>query len=288
MPKSIKYLLFYFSSLTILVSCQGHSNKVKVSTLDSIKTTHPVARMHRNPNAPPTNALRVPIVIANYKTKLFKRSFDYMPTVFYPCLYIGAISDTIALNYPAKIGQFLIGGPPKGFLKGYYDSSLVQILVDTSQTLLTPIIPRPIPSPHNKSQLPPAYLSHPVFIMNYSSDTIQIGTGYPGFHTDVVDNSWILCLMEGVDSIGEWNLIEHLQFRMCGTGLENVMLPPNNIAITTMPIYEGTYKTRLHLTSCLDANSNVFYGSINKHQFQPEPGESSAKNPFRKRLHQQK
>jgi len=283
MPKTIKYLSLYTVSFMLLVSCTGHSSKEYVSDKDSIKTAQPIPRMHRSPQAPPTNSFKIPVIITKYKTKQFKRFINYMPTAYYPCFYIGSIEDTIPLNYPAKIGQFLKEKQPRVFPKGYYDSSLVQIIVDTSQTLLTPIIPPPIPPPHSKSKLAPAYISYPVFIVNYSNDSIEIGNGYQELNTDEVYSSDIACLTEGIDSEGNWSLVEHIHMRMCGTGLERIMLPPNTIAITTIPIYEGTYKTKLHLTSFMDVNSNVFYGSINKLQFQTEPGEYPAKNPFRKR-----
>lgn len=55
---------------------------------------------------------------------------------------------------------------------------------------------------------------------------------------------------------------------MCGTGLSTIILPPNEIAVTFVPVFKGNYKTQLRLTDGKN-HSASFEGKIFYTQFQP-------------------
>ncbi|MFZ5551932.1 MAG: hypothetical protein ACOZCO_02360 [Bacteroidota bacterium] len=97
--------------------------------------------------------------------------------------------------------------------------------------------------------------SYPVFLKNVSSDTVIIGYG-----------EHIPIILEAKDESGNWNLIEEQYVYMCGVGLNSIILPPNEIVITSVRKFEGDFKTELRL-KLGKHYSNPFFGTINKNQF---------------------
>lgn len=95
-----------------------------------------------------------------------------------------------------------------------------------------------------------------VYLTNKSADTIAIGFG-----------ERIPLLLEALDSTGTWKPIQERFYYMCGTGLSTVILPPNEIAITFVPIFKGNYKTKLRLTDSSN-HSQPFEGHLFYTQFQ--------------------
>lgn len=100
------------------------------------------------------------------------------------------------------------------------------------------------------------YPAYPILIKNEGTDTIIIG--YDRF---------IPIILEAKDSTKQWKPIEKMFSFKCGNGINSILLPPNNIIISSKVIYKGDYKT--HLRIKLGENySNEFKGSINYSQFQ--------------------
>tara|TARA_R110000751_G_scaffold125869_3_gene227613 strand:+ start:3757 stop:4314 length:558 start_codon:yes stop_codon:yes gene_type:complete len=99
------------------------------------------------------------------------------------------------------------------------------------------------------------YPAYPILIKNEETDTIIIG--YDRF---------IPIILEAKDSTKHWKPIEKMFSFRCGNGINSLLLPPNNIIISSKVIYEGDYKTDLRIK--LGENySNEFKGSINYSQF---------------------
>lgn len=98
--------------------------------------------------------------------------------------------------------------------------------------------------------------SHPVILKNISNFTGMIGFG-----------DQIPMILEAQDSTQNWRPIEKPFFYMCGTGLNYILLPPNEIVISATPIFKGEFNTFLRLK--LGNNySNKIKGNININQFE--------------------
>lgn len=100
------------------------------------------------------------------------------------------------------------------------------------------------------------YKAYPVMIMN-------IGTG----NASICLGEEIPLFLEAKDSLGNWWPIEDPFFYFCGVGLESVVLPPKEIAITSIPVYDGNYNTKLRLRFG-HRISNEFFGRINYSQIE--------------------
>ncbi|PHR23171.1 MAG: hypothetical protein COA38_17295 [Fluviicola sp.] len=98
----------------------------------------------------------------------------------------------------------------------------------------------------------------PVLIQNKSIDTIYIGYG-----------SQIPIITEAKTKNGEWKPIEERFIYMCGNGLHSIILPPNELVITSELIYTGNFKTKLRLKMG-NNYSEEFNGTINETQFESE------------------
>lgn len=96
--------------------------------------------------------------------------------------------------------------------------------------------------------------SNPVLIRNLHNETVQIGW-----------DSRLPFIMEAKDIAGFWRPIQKHFPAFCGTGVYDVILPANEVAITLAPIYKGKFKTQLRL-SYRNIKSNVFWGSIDYNQ----------------------
>ena len=98
----------------------------------------------------------------------------------------------------------------------------------------------------------------PVLIKNITTDTIYIGYG-----------NQIPIITEAKSKNGEWKPIEEQYIYMCGVGLHSIILPPNELVITSELIYTGNFKTKLRLKMG-NNYSDEFNGEINETQFESE------------------
>ncbi|MDP2176216.1 MAG: hypothetical protein Q8K70_09950 [Bacteroidota bacterium] len=76
----------------------------------------------------------------------------------------------------------------------------------------------------------------PVYISNSHKDTIVIS-----------EQLGIRLMIEALDSSNKWRPIQVDYRFICGTGLGHIFLPPNECAITLVPIFKGNYKTKFRL-----------------------------------------
>ncbi len=130
--------------------------------------------------------------------------------------------------------------------KGFFDSIDLEITIDTTQKLKHDV---------SKYQWNEYYEGYPIQIKNTSSDTIVIGY-----------ESYIPIILQAKDENDNWKPIEKIFIFSCGNGLRSVLLPPNEIILSSKPIFHGDYKTSLRVE--IGGNySNEFSGKINLSQF---------------------
>lgn len=150
------------------------------------------------------------------------------------------LTGTIKSNYNQKKGRFddyFIGWRDVRDFKNT-DSINLFIKIDTTQL---------INSNGRKA--------FPVLIRNTTTDTIYIGYG-----------NQIPIITEAKSKNGKWTPIEKRHTYFCGTGLLSIILPPNEIVITSELLYSGNFKTKLRIKMG-NNYSDEFYGEINESQF---------------------
>jgi hypothetical protein len=198
-------------------------------------------------------------------------------TAYYLPLFIGKQPKSIDLsNFIFGVDSFC----DYNILESGFEIEDLTLFVDTSRRIGS-IINRQFPKPPPPSNLLGdnlisdesiifnLYESYLVFLKN-SSDTSSILIGFENL---------INLIIEAKDSLGNWKPIQKPYFRKCFTGVRGLYLPPQNVLITTCPIFSGEYKTQIRLTFggvFLDENdeeikpfvSNEFEGFINYSQFE--------------------
>jgi hypothetical protein len=209
-------------------------------------------------------------------------SFKIRPYVFnsgdqtsdYSLLYIGGYTDTVYVdysiendffvdlfdtlssyehviaNYGDKIDPFYVDwlyalDNPESAVKP--DSGNITIRIDTSE-----IVKKLNWEFYEYNQ------AFPVSIENISLDTVHIG-----YHRTILKLSLIA---EAKDSTGKWNPIEERMLWGCGNGLNSIVLPPSGLAISSIPIYNGDFKTKVRLRMydivSNEINSQIDYDQI--------------------------
>ena len=146
-------------------------------------------------------------------------------------LYMGSLKDSITINYKNADKNHLVNnwGAHKNPLK-----SMLSIYIDTTKQIGSPIDYNALYQ--TPSIKPYRALSFPVFIKNQSKDTLNVGFG-----------DYFPMVTEVKDTTGQWIPIEKQFIYMCGTGLPTIILPPNQIAITSVKKSHGRYHTKLRL-----------------------------------------
>jgi len=125
--------------------------------------------------------------------------------------------------------------------KSFFDSIDLEITVDTTQILKHDV---------SKYQMNDYYDGYPIKIKNLSTDTIVIGY-----------ESYIPIILQAKDRNDNWKPIEKIYLFSCGNGLRSVLLPPNEVVLSSKPLYQGDFKTTLRVE--IGGNfSNEFSGKI--------------------------
>jgi hypothetical protein len=121
-----------------------------------------------------------------------------------------------------------------------WDSAKVDVVVDTNRYLL------------HYSWFPVAnesFKAYPVVIKNRENDTVVIATSH-----------YVELVLEGETAGGWKTLKEPVRHIGCGNGLTFLLLPPNEILVTSIPVYKWKERTNLRLK--LGNNySTVFTGN---------------------------
>lgn len=267
---------FYTTSLLALVSyflliygCANHSSSESHQTIQVEDSTH------------------FPIIIDTYgflHTKSSNSSYNWMKTASYHPLYFGLLDDSIEVNYyvspffepPTNIysqepvnldlvNQYYDSMSSTMLYSSYftrheleflgletYDSVELQILIDTTQTIVNLFTNKESIQFYDSTIIFPAF---PVLILNNSPEPIAVGYG-----------RHIPLIMEAKNSQGEWKPIEGKYYYQCGMGLPLILLPSQEVILTSAPIFSGPFETDLRL-KLGNSYSQTFQVSINQNQF---------------------
>lgn len=200
-------------------------------------------------------------LIDTFKNELKYDTASYITASEFLPMYIGAIKDSIILNYNTRKIKTIDTWVVEKWPEVSYDSLKINIHIDTSQIIGSADF-FPLQNLKKEKDWTSNHRgntkSHPVLIKNNSDDTLSIGFG-----------DYIPMIIEAVDSLGEWEQIQEPYFYFCGTGIFPIYLNSNEILITSCKLYEGNYKTKMRLRHGLN-KSNEFYGKMNYSQFNTE------------------
>ena len=175
----------------------------------------------------------------------------------YRQVYIGDKKDTIFLMTPGELRRNYIYNHNKTKTYKKIDSTRIIIEVDTTTILI------------DKFTKTDSLKSYPVFIKNITKDTVVIGSG-----------THFPMRLEAKNEKGIWKPIEEYFIYDCGTGLNRTLLPANKLAVVLVPIFKGSFKTKLRLNYKNNWNgipyfitySNEFTGTINLTKFRNRRG----------------
>ena len=168
-------------------------------------------------------------------------------------LYIGRITNEIIISY--QNCETVSKTKNRKKYKTPRANSL-EIFIDTTRTIGIPMgFYR-----HSKEEKRNDKIAYPFFMKNISKDTMNIG--YAEF---------LPIIIEAKDRNGNWNAIQKKFTFDCGTGIQNFYFAPNNIIISSMKKFNGTFKTKLRLKYDFvgtEIYSNIIDGEINEKQFE--------------------
>lgn len=175
--------------------------------------------------------------------KKFSENIRTLSSSYFETIYMGEVKDTLAVNYTYDLSKFSKWSFDYEAIWGKSENK-VTLQIDTSKLIYI----TPENKPFGKDELP--LYAHPVFLQNISPDTLVVGYGeFLPFYLEVMDYQ------------GEWKTIEEPFLYMCGNGLNNLILPPNEIAITPVPVFNGNFRTKFRMR-LEDTYSNEFTASI--------------------------
>ena len=109
-------------------------------------------------------------------------------------------------------------------------------------------------------------------------DEVPFGKKYKGFRLLLVNrtakevslpasDSRLPIICEARDQDGEWKPIEYLPSSWCGNSHHSAYLPSGHYWEFSVPVYSGSFKTKLRYADRGSFYSNEFDGSINPAQF---------------------
>lgn len=199
---------------------------------------------------------KTPVIIDTLSSDCYNKNQIWLEDGEYVPIYIGPSLDTIYNAHDIKIDNYFFYDNYEGEHEHFMclDSAELMFTIDTNIIISDKIT---IYKCETKEFTEICYNAHPVYIANKTNDTIDIGYG-----------DYIPIFMEAKDTNGNWKQIEEQYMYMCGTGLNGIFLPPGEIMVTSAPIYEGGFKTKLRLRYYYGMCSQEFNGSINMSQFE--------------------
>lgn len=192
-----------------------------------------------------------PEIYDTVKKEKITRESKWLESANYNPLYIGKNKRKIYIHHNNLEKKYFAFDYRGKFPKP--DSIGLMLLVDTSKVVFNKLSFFVVKDAIFKSEY---YSAFPVYVINISKDTFNIGEGYQ-----------LPIIMEAINKNGVWKPIEMRYFHSCGTGLNEIILPPNEMVVTSAPKFKGDFKTKLRLryNSIL---SNEFYGTIYRSQFE--------------------
>ncbi|GAA4776656.1 MULTISPECIES: hypothetical protein [Flavobacterium] len=225
----MKQSYFIIGFFLLLIGCRNEEKKVK-----------PKSEL---PTAFPT--IINPINI-KYESTFGEENPTWISTADYNFNYLGKLQDSISLKRISfSILETLESPPKKSKIKRkkrpYADYYIEWDKENRFSFMSEPKIEIQVSSKQINN-------FHPALLRNRTKDTIPIGYG------DIIP-----LILEAKDKSGKWKPIQEKFVYMCGNGVGTIVLPPKEIAVTLVPIFNGNYKTQLRL-SMGSNKSNVFWG----------------------------
>lgn len=236
-------ILLVLSTLTLTSCAQDIDNK-KQETTDSTMTVSQDAIADYSGI----------ILKDKFENELKKDTASEMTEAQFSPVYIGEMQPEISLTYKTD----KIGNRTEFWDKyGRPEKDEIVITIDSTRTIGSPM---GVWEYYKKPEYRNEKISYPVFIENTNKDTLTIGFG------DILP-----IIIEAKDENGNWKPIQTPFFYDCGTGLTEFYLAPKQIALTTMKIFDGNFKTKLRLSYEMGDQkflSNEIIGQINLEQFE--------------------
>ncbi len=237
--------LIILGALVGLYSCHGNKNADKEIEVFDFKT---------------------PVIQDTFKTDRIERATVWLQNGNYNPLYIGPRQDSIYVSYRPNLKKYFVYDEYRRNY-GRPDSSGIILRIDTTKIISDHSM---IWEDDGGILSTKSFKAFPVFVVNTTKDTLNIGYGD---HLPII--------MEAMDDKGKWRPIEERYMYMCGTGLNGIILPPNEIVVTSVPINKGEIKTKLRLRYN-NILSEEFYGMINPTQFDSEWDDNGERKPLPK------
>lgn len=205
-----------------------------------------------------------PRVIDTVQEEHVEKHSYWLPIANYSFLYIGVPGDSITLSHMQMF--FDRSSDAQERIYAYPDSGDLIVHIDTNQSVSN--IGGTSKFVNGKPEFTrQCYKAFPVFFVNTTKDTLSIGT-----------NLGPSSYLEAIDKNGKWRPVEKESWILCGTGLSYIFLAPGEIAVTSVPVYKGNFRTKLRLRH-KQTLSIEFYGSINHTQFESEWDENDEQKP---------
>lgn len=209
---------------------------------------------------------KTPIIQDILTPKRIERSTAWLQVGNYNPLYIGQRTDSIYVSYKLNLNKYSLYDNGRSNYKGP-DSAGILLVIDTTNVISDYSM---IWEDDGRMLSTKSFKAFPVFVVNTTKDTLSIGYGD---HLPII--------MEAIDDKGSWRPIEEPYMYMCGTGLNRIILPPNEIVVTSAPVNKGKIKTKLRLRYN-KILSQEFYGTINPTQFDNAYDERGERKPLPK------
>jgi hypothetical protein len=220
----------------------------------------------------------VPVVLDTFGITKQVYPDHWMDFAGYDPLYIGTKKDTLYVFYK---GNGLYSPTIEDFDKREYSyderireykiSSPGQVALTVDTTRYISAYPVLMDSTVDgvTYEVPMSYKAFPVIMENKSRDTIKIGHRYT-----------LLLLLEARDKNGKWKPIESYNWYW-GPDSVGVFLPPSQIAVTSVNLTAGKFKTKLRLRYNNNF-SNEYTGYISLTQFEDEYDENGKRKSLPK------
>jgi hypothetical protein len=224
---------------------------------------------------PPKNAIfnyksTFPTIVDTLSDSASFRTRDWISVADYGILYLGYEKDSIFLQHNTSVpSSNVLSYNTTAKYKMYYEAK-IQLEIDLSQEIKEDaginwdeilVLFEDTLSSRTKY-----YKAYPVIIKNQEKKPIVIG------HTSSGDE--IPLILEAKDQDGTWRAIEEEFASLCGFGIHPIILKPQEIIVTGVIIYQGSFKTKLRLKYGT-IYSKTFQGSINPTQFEDKYNEES-------------
>lgn len=230
----------------LLLGC-GQENKKEPVAQASVQVL--------NPGTVKTGFSKIELV-DKFTNSLYPDTLNEVTKALYSPIYIGPAYSNLKITYKTR---------DIGFRTAKFnefedpDKNSLSILIDTSRVIGSPM---DLQESKETAEYRKSKASYPVVLLNTGKDTLTIGA-----------SNVMPLIMEAQDRSGKWRPIQKDPRFTCSNGSTEFYLPPDQIAISNMKLFSGSFKTKLRLGFYFTKTpfySNEIVGFINETQFEPK------------------